>query len=162
MPNEASVVPKERVTIVYKPATGDLKEDVELPLKLLVIGDFTQRPDSRLVEDREPIRVDKDNFNEVLKGHHLTLDLTVPDRLSQEEGHQLVAHLAFESLKDFEPDQLARQVEPLRKLLELRESLIAIKSPLATDPAFRQQVQALMDDGEARAALWRELGLSEE
>ncbi|MDR0549921.1 MAG: type VI secretion system contractile sheath small subunit [Deltaproteobacteria bacterium] len=162
MSKEGSVAPKERVNIVYKPATGDAKEEVELPLKLLVIGDFTQRPDARLVEDRDPIGVDKDNFNEVLKGHNLSLDLTVPDRLSKEEDAQMAVHLEFESLKDFEPDQLVQKVEPLRKLMELREALKAVKSPIANIPAFRKQVQSLMDDKDAREALFQELGLSQE
>ena len=49
MAKEGSVAPKERVNIVYRPATGDAKEEIELPLKLLVIGDFTQRPDDRML-----------------------------------------------------------------------------------------------------------------
>jgi type VI secretion system protein ImpB len=162
MSKEGSVAPKERVNIVYKPATGDAKEEVELPLKLLVLGDFAQRPDARLVEDRDPIGVDKDNFNEVLKGHELALDLTVPDLLSKEEGSQMAVHLEFESLKDFEPDQLVQKVEPLRKLMELREALKAVKSPIANIPAFRKQVQALMDDQDARDALFQELGIGRE
>jgi hypothetical protein len=76
-----------------------------------------------------------------------------PDRSFQEKGSQLVACLAFESLKDFELDQLARQVELLRKILELREALIAVKSPIAAILTFRQQVQARMDDVAARAVL---------
>ena len=67
MPKETSVAPKERVNIVYRPALGDAKEEVELPLKLLVMGDFTGRSDDRPLEKRELINIDKDNFNEVLK-----------------------------------------------------------------------------------------------
>ena len=66
MAKEGSVAPKERVNIVYKPATGDAQEEVELPLKMLMIGDFTQRPDPRPLEDRKPINVDKDNFSKVM------------------------------------------------------------------------------------------------
>ena len=65
MAKEGSVAPKERVNIVYRPATGDAKEEVELPLKLLIMGDFTLRADDRMVEEREPVNIDKDNFNEV-------------------------------------------------------------------------------------------------
>ncbi|MDR1656634.1 MAG: type VI secretion system contractile sheath small subunit [Deltaproteobacteria bacterium] len=162
MAKEGSVAPKERVNIVYKPATGDQKEEIELPLKLLVVGDFTQAPDSRLVEDRAPIAVDKDNFNEVLKGQNISLELTVPNTLSGEEGDEMSVKLAFESLKDFEPDQLVQKVEPLRKLMELREALKAVKSPIANIPAFRKQVQALVDDDEAKKNLFKELGLDKE
>jgi type VI secretion system protein ImpB len=66
MAKEGSVAPKERVNIIYRPATGDQKEEIELPLKVLVMGDFTLQKDSRSVEDRHPVNIDKDNFNDVL------------------------------------------------------------------------------------------------
>ena len=81
MAKEGSVAPKERINIVYKPATGDAKEQIELPLKLLMLGDYTLRADETPVEDRKPVSVDKDNFNDVLKNHDLKLDLNVPNRL---------------------------------------------------------------------------------
>jgi type VI secretion system protein ImpB len=161
MAKEGSVAPKERVNIVYKPATGDAQEEVELPLKLLVLGDFTQAVDERPVEERPTVAVDKDNFNDVLKAQNLNLDLTVPNTLSGEGGGEMAVHLEFSSMKDFEPDQLVQKVEPLRKLMALREALKAVKSPLANTPAFRKQVQALIDDPEARAKLLQELGLDE-
>jgi type VI secretion system protein ImpB len=161
MAKEGSVAPKERVNIVYKPATGDTQEEVELPLKLLVLGDFTQAVDERPVEERSTVAVDKDNFNDVLKAQNLNLDLTVPNTLSGEGGGEMTVHLEFSSMKDFEPDQLVQKVEPLRKLMALREALKAVKSPLANTPAFRKQVQALIDDPEARAKLLQELGLDE-
>lgn len=161
MAKEGSVAPKERVNIVYKPATGDAQEQVELPLKLLVIGDFTQKEDGRQVEDRDPISIDKDNFNDVLKAQHLNLDLVVPNTLSGVKDDELAVHLEFSSLKDFEPDQLVQKVEPLRKLMELREALKAVKSPIANTPAFRKQVQALIDDDEARNKILKELGIDD-
>ena len=83
MPKEGSVAPKERVNIVYKPATGDAKEEVELPLKLLVMGDFTLRADETPVEDRAPINVDKDNFDDVLKAQNVNLSAAVADKLQK-------------------------------------------------------------------------------
>ena len=62
MASAGSVAPKERINITYKPATGDAQAEVELPLKLLVVGDYTQRADDRPVEERAPINFDKDNF----------------------------------------------------------------------------------------------------
>ncbi|MDR2160967.1 MAG: type VI secretion system contractile sheath small subunit [Desulfovibrio sp.] len=160
--DEGSVAPKERVNIVYKAASGDAQENVELPLKLLVVGDFTQAENGAPVEDREPVSVDKDNFNDVLKAQNIRLDFSVPNTLSGVEGDELPVHLEFASLKDFEPDQLVQKVEPLRKLMELREALKAVKSPIANTPAFRKRVQALLDNPEARAKLLGELGLADE
>jgi type VI secretion system protein ImpB len=162
MAKEGSVAPKERVNIVYKPATGDAQEEVELPLKLLVVGDFTQTHDDRALEDRPTVTVDKDNFNDVLKAQNLQLDLTVPNTLSGNEGDELAVKLSFSSLKDFEPDQLVQKIEPLKKLMELREALKAVKSPLANTPDFRKKVQALVDDPEAREKILKELGLGDD
>jgi type VI secretion system protein ImpB len=83
MAKETSVAPKERVNIVYRPATGDAKEEVELPLKMLVMGDFTNAPDDRLLEDREPINIDKDNFDDVLKAQKIKLSINVENKISE-------------------------------------------------------------------------------
>ncbi len=162
MAKESSVAPRERVNIVYRPATGDAKEEVELPLKLLVMGDFTQKPDDRLVEDRDPINIDKDNFNEVLKGQKLDVSLNVANKLSEKSEEELPVQLKFESIKDFGPESVARQVPELNRLLELRESLKSLKGPLSNIPEFRKKLQNLVQDDAARDKLLQELGLGKE
>lgn len=162
MAKEASVAPKERVNIVYRPATGDAKEEVELPLRILVMGDFTQSPDDRMLEEREPINIDKDNFNEVLKEQNIGLSLTVPNKISGEPDDELSVNLNFESIKDFEPEAIARKTPELKKLLELREALTALKGPLSNVPAFRKKLQDLVKDEAAREQLLKELGVQEE
>jgi len=159
MAQEASVAPKERVNIVYKPATGDAKEEIELPLKLLVLGDFVNRADDRTLENREPISVDKDNFDDVLKAQKIELNMTVANKVSGKEGDELGVHLGFNSLKDFEPDAIAAKVPELQKLMELREALKALKGPLANVPEFRKKVQDMVQDPGLRDRLLKELGL---
>ncbi len=117
MAKEGSVAPKERVNIVYRPATGDAKEEVELPLRILVMGDFTQSPDDRMLEEREPINIDKDNFTEVLKEQNISLNLTVPNKISGEPDDEMSVNLNFDSIKDFEPEAIARNTPELNKLL---------------------------------------------
>lgn len=158
MANE-STAPKERVNITYKPATGDAAEEVELPLKLLVVGDFTQQEDGRVLENREPINVDKENFESVLKEQNLGLQFTVENKLSEKEGEELNVDLKFQKLKDFDPDQIVQQVPELKSLMELREALLALKGPLGNVPEFRKKVQALISDEGARERLLKELGL---
>src|SRR5919205_691206 len=77
MSKEGSVAPKERVNITYKPATGNAKEEVELPLKLLMLGDYTLRPDPRPLEDRKPVSIDKDNFQKVMAEQKVALSFNV-------------------------------------------------------------------------------------
>jgi len=161
MVKEATVAPKERVNIVYRPATGDAKEEVELPLKLLVMGDFTGSPDDRPLEQRQPVNIDKDNFNEVLKAQNIGLDLTVPNRLSGKPDEEMKVKLRLESMKDFSPDAVAEQVPELKKLLELREALRSLKSPMSNVPEFRKKVQELVKDETARKQLLKELAIEE-
>jgi len=161
MAKEGSVAPQERVNITYRPATGDAKEEVELPLKLLFMGDYTGREDPRPLEERKPINVDKDNFQQVLAEQKLGVTLSVPDRLSGEDGASLSLNLRFKRLSDFGPDALVQQVPELARLMELRTALTALKGPLGNVPAFRKKIQALLEDKDSRDKLLQELGLAE-
>jgi type VI secretion system protein ImpB len=158
MAKEGSVAPKERVNIVYKPAT-DGAEEVELPLKILALGDYTGKPDDRPVEDRKPINIDKDNFEEVLEKHEVGVDLSVADRLSGEDGGELSVSLKFSTMGDFTPEGVLNQVPELQKLMDLRNALTALKSPLGNKPEFRKQLQKLLEDADSRSKLMAELGL---
>ncbi len=155
--------PKERVNIVYTSDTGDAQEQVELPLKQLVLGDFTLREDDTPLEDIKPIRVDKDNFSDVLKGQNLSLQLNVANRLSENaaEDEQLPITMRFQSLRDFEPDAIVNQVPELQKLIALRDALKALKGPMGNLPEFRKQLQSLMNDEGARERLLAELGVKD-
>src|SRR5262249_47578670 len=119
MANESSVAPKERVNIRYKPATGDAKEEVELPLKMVFLADYTMRADETPVEDRSLINVNKENFNEVMKSHNLSLDMSVDNKLADESSDegQMTVSLKFNNLNDFTPEAIARQTPELKKLL---------------------------------------------
>ena len=159
MAKEGSVAPKERVNIVYRPATGDAKEEVELPLKVMVLGDFTLRDDETAVEERKSISVDKDNLDEVLKAQNIQLKTNVRNTLSNEPDAQMSLNLDFKSMKDFDPDAVIQKVPELKKLLELRDALKALKGPLGNVPDFRKRIQELVQDEGARSRLLKELGI---
>ncbi|MDP2800828.1 MAG: type VI secretion system contractile sheath small subunit [Phreatobacter sp.] len=158
MANDGSIAPKERINIKFKPATGNAKEEVELPLKLMVLGDFTGRADDRPIEERELINVNKDNFDEVLKSQELAVDLAVDNKLDDKaDAGRMAVSLKIGSMRDFEPDRVARQVPELSKLMELREALTALKGPLGNVPAFRKAIQSVLEDENSRQALIQEL-----
>ena len=163
MAKEGSVAPKERINVTFKPATGGNQEEIELPLKLLAIGDYTHRRDERKVEDRKPISIDKMTFDEVLAKQELELTLNVPNRLQDEEGvtEELPVKLRVNSMKDFNPASLVDQVQELKKLMELRDALVALKGPLGNAPAFRKAIESVLADDESRGRVLGELGLKQ-
>ncbi len=161
MAKQGSVAPKERVNIVYKPATGGAKEEVELPLKVMVMGDFTLRDDETPVENRKAINVDKDNFDDVLAAQNIRLNTTVQSILSGEPDAQLTVDLDFKSMKDFDPDAIVRKIPELKKLVNLRDALRALKGPLGNVPDFRKKIQELVQDEGTRERLLKELGIEE-
>lgn len=156
-----SVAPPERINIKYVPATGDQQAEIELPLKMLVTGDFKGHSEETALEERQAVRIDKDNFDDVIAEAGLALTMEVPSRLGEagQEDDTLNVSLSFKRMNDFAPDAIARQVPELNKLLELREALVALKGPLGNVPAFRKQLQTLLADDKARIALAKELSL---
>jgi type VI secretion system protein ImpB len=157
--NHGSVAPKERINIKYVPATGDQQAEVELPLKLLVTGDFKGHGEITALEDRQSVRIDQDTFNEVLTKAEVVLNMAVPSVLSNDQDADLNVQLQFKNINDFGPDAVARQVPELNKLLELREALVALKGPMGNVPAFRKHLQNLLTDETARQRLASELNL---
>ncbi|MGI4815744.1 MAG: type VI secretion system contractile sheath small subunit [Janthinobacterium lividum] len=164
---DGSVAPKERVNIVYKSDTGNAQEEVELPLKQLIIGDFSLRESGVPVESRKPIDINKDNFNSVLREANLALQFCVPNRLDAdtdadiaETSTQLPVSLHFETLRDFEPDSIVENVPELKRLIELREALKALKGPLGNMPDFRKRLQQIVGDDSTREQLLTDLGIA--
>lgn len=155
---DGSVAPKERVNIVYKSAVGDKTEDVELPLKMLLVGDYTGKSSDEVVEDRKVVNVNKDNLNDVIKSYKLSMDINVTDTLS-EDNDQVPVHLKINSMKDFSPDSVAQQVPELNSMLELRKALLALKGPLGNVPSFRKTIQSILGDDKTRSQIMSELGL---
>lgn len=160
MAKEASVAPRERINIVYKPATN-MDEDVELPLKVVVMGDFTGREDETALEDRKRINIDKDNFNDVLAEQKINVQLGAKDVLTPnaEEGDELAVNLDIRNMKDFQPDAIVQNVPELKSLLEIREALVALKGPLGNVKAFSKKLKEALADDAAREKLMKELNL---
>ncbi|MBO2648502.1 type VI secretion system contractile sheath small subunit [Shewanella algae] len=157
MAKDGSVAPKERINIKYVPSTGDQQSEMELPLKLLVLGDFKGHPEDSQLEERETVQVDKSNFESVMKEANLSISATVDNKLTDEDGAELSVDLKFDSLKDFSPDSIGEQVPEIQKLIELREALVALKGPLGNIPAFRAKLQELIATEESREKLLSEL-----
>jgi type VI secretion system protein ImpB len=153
-------VRKPRVHITYDVETGGAIEMKELPFVVGVMADLTGAPlldadgNKVKVKDRKFVRIDRDNFNDVLEGSAPQVSMRVADKLTNEEGSQLNVALKFKHLSDFEPEQVVRQVEPMRKLLEARQRLIDLKGKLdGNDKLEKLLEEVLKNPGELTDAL---------
>jgi type VI secretion system protein ImpB len=98
-------------------------------------------------------------FGEVLKEHKLSLEMNVPDKLSGEANAELGVKLELKSMRDVEPEGIVAQVPELKRLLELREALTALKGPMSSRRGFRKILEQLLSDDAQRERLMKELGL---
>lgn len=155
--NTGSVAPKERINISYRPAVGNAKEGVELPFKLLVLGDFTQSSDESTLEDRKLINITNHNFDDVINSLNLKADFSVENKMSADGGNIDIS-LKINELSDFEPDNIIDQVDELKQVLQLRDALKALKGPLGNSPQMRKKIQSLLSDEASRKALKSEIG----
>jgi type VI secretion system protein ImpB len=150
-----------RVNISYEVETGGAIELKELPFVMGVLGDFTGQPAEPLakLKDRKFVDVNPDNFDDVLASMKPHLAFTVENKLSEDpEAGKLSVDLHFESLDDFSPDQVARQVKPLRDMLELRTKLADLRGSLQGNDKLEEILQATLSDEEKMKRLKAEVG----
>lgn len=157
--NKQSESPKERINVTYKPATGDLTEEIEIPFKVTLLGEYNPNEEKKPVEDRKAIKIDKNNFNDVLKAQNLSVSFNVDNKLTNEEDSSLNVDLNINSIKDFSPEKIVENIPELKVLMQLRQSLMALKGPLGNVPAFRKAIEDAISNKEERDKLMNELNL---
>jgi type VI secretion system protein ImpB len=149
-----------RVQITYDVEVGDAIELKELPFVMGVLGDLTGQPKTPLdaLKERKFVEINPDNFDTVLKGMEPHLAYSVANKLSDMgDGAQIKVDLTFESLEDFEPVNVARQVGPLRELLELRTRLSDLRGTLQGNDKLDEMLLAAVSNTETRDKLRKEV-----
>lgn len=138
-----------RVQITYDVEIGDAIETKELPFVLGVLGDYSGNPKSPLpkLKERKFVDIDRDNFDDVLKGVAPRLAIRVENRLKN-DGTQMGMELNFAKLEDFEPQNVVNQVEPLKRLLEVRTRLSDLKNKISGNDKFEELLDEIMRDTE--------------
>jgi len=157
--NKQSESPKERINITYKPKTDGLSEEIEIPYKVMVLGEFNPNEEPQVIEEKKVININKGNFNDVLEKQNISIGFSVDDKLSGDEDSEISVDLKIKSMKDFSPESIVENVDELKKLMILRESLIALKGPLGNIPAFREAISNAISDEAEREKLLAELGV---
>ncbi|OMQ24521.1 type VI secretion system contractile sheath small subunit [Serratia oryzae] len=149
-------IPRARVNIKLDLHTGGAQKKVELPLKLMVMGDYSNGQEHRALSEREKVSVNKNNFDSVLAEFSPSVRLVVENTLAGDKSEENIA-LTFKEMKDFEPEQVARNIPQLRALLSMRNLLRDLKSNLLDNVTFRKELEAILKDESLSADLRAEL-----
>jgi type VI secretion system protein ImpB len=154
-----------RVQITYDVEVGDAIEVKELPFVLGVMGDFTGQPSEPLprVKDRKFVEVTPDNFDTVLENMKPHLAFSVENKLSEDpDAPKLKVDLNFKSMDDFSPENVARQVGPLKELLQLRDRLSDLRGSMQGNDKLEELLREAVSDKDKLAKLRAELGVKGE
>jgi type VI secretion system protein ImpB len=148
-----------RVHITYEVETGGALVLKELPFVLGVLSDLSGQPKEPLakLKDRKFEDIDRDNFNDVLRRIKPRLALRVDNTL-KDDGSELAVELNFQKLDDFRPENVVRQVEPLNKLLEVRNQLKDLLGRLEGNDRLEELLGAVTDNDAVREKLRGVLG----
>ena len=149
-------VPKARVNIKLDLHTGGAQRKVELPLKLMLMGDYSNGQEQRPLSERSKVNIDNNNFDSVLAVFAPRLRLAVEDTLVG-DGSDTAVELSFQCMKDFEPEQVARQLPQLRALLAMRNLLRELKANLMDNATFRFELERILKDEALSETLRKEL-----
>jgi len=149
-----------RVQITYDVETNGAIEKKELPFVAGVLADLSGDPATPLpaVKERKFVQVDRDNFDKVLAKIEPRLVFKVDNKLSDDDT-KISVELKFRSMEDFEPQRLAEQVEPLRKLIELRRKLANLRSSLYGNDKLDKMLQDILQNDQELDKLRGEVGL---
>lgn len=112
-----------RVQIEYDVETYGSEKKIQLPFVMGVMSDLSGKPSEPLppVADRKFLEIDIDNFDERMKAIKPRVAFRVPNTLTG--NGELSIDLTFESMDDFSPAAIAKNVDALNKLLQARTEL---------------------------------------
>ena len=150
-----------RVQITYDVEVGGAIELKELPFVVGVLGDFTGQPEQPLprLKDRKFVEVNPDNFDTVLEGMKPHLSFAVENKLSEDpDAANLKVDLKFNKMEDFEPQNVARQVKPLKELLDLRTRLSDLRGSLQGNDKLEELLLESVGNSEKLEKLKGEMG----
>lgn len=155
-------VRKPRVHLTYDVETGGAAIQRELPFVVGVMGDFSGNPTTPLksLKDRKFVQIDRDNFDAVMASMTPELHFKVDNKITG-DGSQMQVDLKFNSMKDFAPANVAKQVEPLRKLLETRNKLTDLLTKVDRSEDLEALLERVLQDNEQMKKLASQLGVTD-
>ncbi|ABA90049.1 type VI secretion system needle sheath protein TssB [Syntrophotalea carbinolica DSM 2380] len=138
-------IPKARINLALDVETGGHQKKTELPLKMLVMGDFSNGKTKGKIADRQRININKNNFESVMADLAPSVRFDVPNLLAK-DGSDFSIDLAFQSMKDFRPDSVAHQIPEMHSLMAMRNLLKDLKSNLLDNAKFRKKLEKIVSN----------------
>lgn len=158
-------ISKNRVSITYDVETNGAVETKELPFVVGVVGAFSgHKPESEKIdlEEREFTGIDKDNFDAVMGEIQPRLSFKVDNKLVTDSNSQFEVNLNFRSMKDFSPENVVEQIEPLKNLVETRNQLKVLLSKADRSRDLERLLKEVLQSTDLLHGLAEELGLNKE
>jgi type VI secretion system protein ImpB len=154
-------VRKPRVHITYQVETEGAVVEKELPFVMGVLGDFSGNPTEPLkpLKDRKFIQIDRDNFNDIMARMTPGLNMKVENTL-KEDGSEMAVNLKFNSMDDFSPANIVKQVDPLQKLMETRDKLRDLLTKVDRSDGLEGVLENVLKNDEQLKKLSEDLGLN--
>lgn len=151
-------VRKPRVHIKYEVETEGAMVVKELPFVVGVLGDFSGNPTQPLKPfgERKFVQIDRDNFDDVMRRMSPGLNITVKNTL-QNDGSDLAVNLKFESMDDFLPGSVVKQVPALKALLDARNELRDLLSKADRSEELEQLLEDILQNNTDLSKLVSEL-----
>lgn len=153
-------IPKSRLTLRYKTEVSGQPEDVTLPLRLLVEGNFSQgsSKDRQVdLEERRLRNLDGTNTDAVMKDMGMSLKFAVPNKVDPDKAEDMNVEISIDSMKSFSPDHVAKHVPKLKGLLQMKELLEEVVSNVDNRKEFRKLLNELLGNEEALAKMMEQL-----
>lgn len=153
-------VPKSRLTLRYRTEINGQPEDVDLPLRLMVLGDFSlgTSTDRKVDFDERKLRsLDGKNLNAAMKDMNMSLQLTVPNKVDPDQSEELELNIPIRSMKSFSPDEIAKNIPKVKALLLLKKLLLEVESNVANNKEFRKLLTDVYQNEEAFKAVTEQL-----
>jgi type VI secretion system protein ImpB len=148
-------IPAARINLKLDVGKGDAKKKTELPLKMLVLGDFSLKNKGDRVVEREKISINKNNFEQVMESLDLNVKYNVENKLTGEGDMGI--NLNIKNMDSFKPENVAKNVPELSRLLAARNLLKDLKSNLLDNRDFRLRLEEIMKNPDAVKSLQEEL-----
>ncbi len=153
-------IPKSRLTLRYKTEVSGQPEDLTLPLRMLVTGDFSlgSSKDRKVdVDERRLRNMDGKNTDAVMKDMGMSLKFAVPNKIDPESEEDMNVEIPIDSMKAFLPDHIAQNVPKLKGILMLKQLLEEMMSNVDNRKEFRNLLGNLLSDQEALGKMMEQL-----